>query len=55
MKARNLKHRPVIEIEDRKDIAQEPEMQSLKEVLNTMTEAERTRTINHLKEVENGK
>jgi len=44
------KHRPVIAIYERQNISQEPEIKTLIEVNREMTEKERVRTEQYLKE-----
>lgn len=46
------KHGTVIAINERRDISQEPKMQELVEVNHGMTEDEKERTIEHLKDSE---
>lgn len=49
MKARNLKHRAVIEIETGQGLAHEPEMQELTRAYGTMTAEGKQRSVDYLR------
>lgn len=54
MKGESLKHRTVIEIQEQRDISQEPEMLSLGQLYQDMTDSERERIEAYLKQAETG-
>jgi hypothetical protein len=49
------KHGTVIAMNERKDVSQEPEMQELFEVNREMTEGEKARTMEYLKDKDGNK